>query len=246
MDNTEGLTGEEEEVLALQRESVDQSAHDMVRGRWSDFEKRRDYVRPEPIPLRKQYFPDIPKPEPKSKYYENFNELDLRAIVEKRRMRERSNVLWKQRMDAAGTTRYLNLTPKTDYRLQRHGEEPRDWTHEEMMNFITNHGQNADPFKIKIGVNDPLGRLDYFEQGVEWIDETEDFLAKRGHWQEDVAELQHDPDISTLDSTFANFDEAGGEAEMDAPESQESVPLAADDEDTGLGDAEDGSLGGYF
>ena len=61
----------------------------------------------------------------------------------------------------------LNISEETDSRL-KYGwtTTPRSWSHEEILSFITNNGENADPEEVKsLKVQDPEGKADYFVEG---------------------------------------------------------------------------------
>lgn len=59
-----------------------------------------NYTAPAPVPSLKKYFPDIPDPELVP--HRDWDEFALRAWVEKRRQKEKTDVAWKKRQDAIG------------------------------------------------------------------------------------------------------------------------------------------------
>ena len=62
-------------------------------------------------------------------------------------------------------------------------------------------------------VEDPEGRCDILEQGGRYIESTEDFLRRKGHWLETEPQQEEvDASGTQLDADFADFEEPGAGA----------------------------------
>ncbi len=57
---------------------------------------------------------------------------------------------------------------------------------------------------------DPLRPTDWYQEGVHWVAETEDFIRSIGHWTEDendLLDIEEDEEDHMLDGEFAQGDE---------------------------------------
>lgn len=98
---------------------------------------------------------------------------ELRAWNEKRRQHARADAAFaKRQAELVGRAKGYNVDEITDVRLGRKvvgliPEFKLTWTHEEIMDVITNYGQNAHPDVASpaLGVGDMARNLDYWEEG---------------------------------------------------------------------------------
>ncbi|KAK9916554.1 hypothetical protein WJX75_004063 [Coccomyxa subellipsoidea] len=168
--------------------------------------------------LRKELHPveeevndqDAPAP------WEDWSEWDYRAFMEKRRRHEQQYADFVRRQNAVGQYEYLNISPMNDHRflsnyIDQTGELPGRATHEEFMNLITNNGRSVHPNAVSIREQDPLATSDWFQEGVHYVPETEEFLSDLGHFRDSDADLiwrREEAASPTLNEAFADFEDA--------------------------------------
>lgn len=67
----------------------------------------------------------------------------------------------------------------------RRGER-YDWTDDEIWNIITNDGKSVDPFVMlhapTFKTLNPLCMPDWASQGIEYVDDMEDWISQEGRW----------------------------------------------------------------
>ena len=78
--------------------------------------------------------------------------LRLRAYIEKEGRKARANTAWHKRMDLVGRHQHVNVTRFNDLRLIDRHNVPKEWTEQEIWNFITMDGTAADPRDVVIKV----------------------------------------------------------------------------------------------
>ena len=101
--------------------------------------------------------------------------------MEKRRLKQREDELWRARKAQKFSLRHMNVNAFTDYRCRDDDEEPeRHYSHEEIMNIITNDWKNANPFTVEHQCINPISRADYAQEGVEQPVETEEWIRDAG------------------------------------------------------------------
>lgn len=205
-----------------------------------------DFVGLMPIPDKKVHEKSEPTPPHElSDPNPDWDEWAYRAYTEKQKRKAKERIDWNYRRACVGQFQYIQVNEKTDVRLQVPWEEPqRDWTNEEIWNFITLDGVAADPRSITLEVADPMGKADLMDTGGRYTESTEEFLARKGHLlereptQDDLADLG----ITQLAGEFEGF-ETPGEADggPDGSEIPASAQLADGDEAADLaGDAAEG------
>lgn len=57
------------------------------------------------------------------------------------------------------------------------------------LQLITNNGRSVHPSNVSLREQDPLEAADYFQEGVHYVPETEDFLRALGHFADSDAHL---------------------------------------------------------
>lgn len=82
----------------LIKRAHDAITNDLLSSKWR--EKHPEVVHWLPYPLRKEYDPEIPEPEPLPE--RDWTEFELRAWVEKRRWRAGKDAEWNQRQEDVG------------------------------------------------------------------------------------------------------------------------------------------------
>lgn len=165
-----------------------------------------DFVGVLPVPNRDRTLDRIPDPGPKDRPNPEWGEWALRAWMEKRRARERSNALWDAKRADVGRFTYVHPSWRNDVRLMSKTE--REWTHEEILDLITQGGMATDPSNVPLLVEDPEMVADYVSQGVTYIPETEEYLQQIGHWMENVSVEELDKEVTLLASEFADFEDS--------------------------------------
>lgn len=101
--------------------------------------------------------------------------------MEKRKLKEREDELWRARKAQKYSLRHMNVSAFTDYRCRDDDEEPaRHYSHDEIMNIITNDWKNANPFTVGHQCNNPISRADYAQEGIERPPETEEWIRDAG------------------------------------------------------------------
>jgi hypothetical protein len=73
----------------------------------------------------------------------------LRAYVEKKKRKAREKAAWEASMAEVGRFEYLSVTADNDIRLKEHGQPAKEWTEEEIWEFITLGGAAVDPRRVK-------------------------------------------------------------------------------------------------
>ncbi len=58
-----------------------------------------------------------------------------------------------------------------------------------LLQLITNNGRSVHPSAVSIREQDPLETSDYFQEGVHYVPETEDFLRELGHFRDSDTDL---------------------------------------------------------
>jgi len=119
---------------------------------------------------------------------------DARALAEKRRKRELMDLEWQRRKSKLGKIPHQNYY--RDVRMQLTADERRAWTDEEVRNLITNHGAACAPEDHKAYVENPLVVVDWVNtHGVQWVEDTEDFLERIGHMATPDDRLRLDDEV---------------------------------------------------
>ena len=54
---------------------------------------------------------------------------------------------------------------------------------------ITNDGKSVPPEEVSFRTQDPKATADYFQEGVHYVPDTEEFLEAIGHWATSDADL---------------------------------------------------------
>ena len=54
---------------------------------------------------------------------------------------------------------------------------------------ITNNGRSVPPEEVSMRTQDPRATADYFQEGVHYVPDTEEFLEAIGHWATSDADL---------------------------------------------------------
>jgi len=75
--------------------------------------------------------------------------LARRAYVEKKKRKARERALWEASMAEVGRFEYLSVTADNDIRLKPRGEPAKEWTDDEIWDFITLKGAAVDPRLVK-------------------------------------------------------------------------------------------------
>jgi hypothetical protein len=57
------------------------------------------------------------------------------------------------------------------------------------LQLITNNGRSVHPNAVSIREQDPLATSDWFQEGVHYVPETEEFLSDLGHFRDSDADL---------------------------------------------------------
>jgi hypothetical protein len=183
-----------------------------------DFHKREDFVSTFPT-VRERAYSDayevtppyfLPDPCPK------LTSTDLRAIVDKRRRKALYDAEWSRRKALVGRVPLTRTDQERDFRSGRDGDDwpevKHDWSEQDIMDFITNHGANADPATHGVHVDNPLLPADYTTTyGVAYIEETEEFASRIGHWLEDDEVVAREREVVLTEGDVGDF-----EALMDA------------------------------
>jgi hypothetical protein len=73
--------------------------------------------------------------------------------------------------------------PRACRRTERH-----DWTDEEIWDVVTNEGRSVDPFVVlnapTFKTLNPMHMPDWASQGIEYVDDIEDWITQEGRWME--------------------------------------------------------------
>ncbi len=72
-----------------------------------------------------------------------------RAYVEKKKRKARERAAWEASMAEVGRFEYLSVTADNDIRLKPRGEPAKEWTDDEIWDFITLKGAAVDPRLVK-------------------------------------------------------------------------------------------------
>ena len=83
------------ELITAARKRI---ATDLTSPEWR--KSHPNYISPPPVPQIKKYHPDIPDPEPIAPH--DWTEFELRAWLEKRRRKEKTDAAWQQRQQLIG------------------------------------------------------------------------------------------------------------------------------------------------
>lgn len=114
-----------------------------------------------------------------------------------------------------------------------------EMTDEEAWDFITQSGNAADPFEVlsNTGVCDPNEVIDFpGDEGVQCIEEVDDFLKRHGHWHESEADLvSHELELSGAD--YDEYMEAAGPIQKIATSPEETE--SGDGDETQSADADE-------
>ncbi|KAL0056022.1 hypothetical protein WJX82_006799 [Trebouxia sp. C0006] len=234
-DTYDGLTTGSAKNTELLKRARDAITNDLLSSKWR--EKHPEVVHWLPYPLRKEYDPEVPEPEPLP--VRDWTEFELRAWVEKRKWKADKDAEWHQRQQDVGRFDVVNVTEENDTRLMPRHELSKTWTHEEIWDLILNGGMNANPADVPMKTYDPGSKADYFSEGIQYFPETDEWLASIGHWWEDEAEPDVGQEVSMLASDFSDInvgsnaddtDDASGE-----PDNEDESATAPDEEASELG-----------
>ena len=69
--------------------------------------------------------------------------------MEKKKRKARERAVWEASMAEVGRFEYLSVTADNDIRLKPRGEPAKEWTDEEIWDFITLNGAAVDPRLVK-------------------------------------------------------------------------------------------------
>ena len=69
--------------------------------------------------------------------------------MEKKKRKARERAAWQASMAEVGRYEYLSVTADNDIRLKARGEPAKEWTDEEIWDFITLNGAAVDPRRVK-------------------------------------------------------------------------------------------------
>ncbi|GMH42471.1 hypothetical protein BSKO_10390 [Bryopsis sp. KO-2023] len=136
---------------------------------------------------------------------------DLRAVMEKRRYREKSRATWRRKQANLGTGPSLDVL-KDDVRISDDDRAMFELTEEEAWHFITQGGQAADPKEVlkHVSIMDPEEKIDFPALGVRYIEEVDEFLKRKGHWTTKEADLTS-KSITLEGDDFIDFQQMVGE-----------------------------------
>eukprot|EP00884_Botryococcus_braunii_P009395 jgi/Botrbrau1/18457/Bobra.0072s0040.1 len=165
--------------------------------------------------------------------WEEWDEWDLRAWMEKRRQKAAWHADFLRRQDLVGKYPSLNITDANDSRLAALADTPyRTYSVEEVMDLITQGGRTVDPNRIPVRPEDPLAPADWFSEGVHYVPDTEDVIRRMGHWAESEEELlRMGEDMPVLDEDEEE-DGVPGPKEPKAGGTDASFPGDFDDVDS--------------
>ncbi|KAK9842617.1 hypothetical protein WJX84_002046 [Apatococcus fuscideae] len=140
--------------------------------------------------------------------FEEHDPWTLRAIMEKRKLKEREDALWRARKAQKYSHRHLNVSAFTDYRCRDEDEEPaRHYSHDEIMNIITGDWKNANPFTVEHQCNNPISRADWAREGIERPPETDEWIRDAGLMSfGDVLAPKIAPSQDMLDAEFQGLE----------------------------------------
>jgi hypothetical protein len=179
-----------------------------------DFHKREDFISTFPVVREREAYSDaykvtpeffLPDPCPK------LSSTDLRAIVDKRRRKALYDAEWQRRKALVGRVPLSRADQERDFRSGRDGDDwddvKHDWSEEDVMNFITNHGANADPATHGVHIDNPLIPVDFTTTyGIAYIEETEEFASRIGHWLEDDEVVAGEREFVLTEGDVVDFD----------------------------------------
>lgn len=184
-----------------------------------------------------------PVPDHRSSLYDNLSIADLRAISEKRKKRAQAEE--EKLRHQARQRRLQRPNHEADYRLW--SEETvklnSSWTDEEIQKLITLDGLNLDPKKHGARIQNPWFPVDYAnEMGNRYIEETEEFLQRTGHWALPTTAGYLSYEVEMKEEDFEDFDDAVVGVELDDVDdiSPDEVLASALDFDFDVDEDEDG------
>jgi hypothetical protein len=180
-----------------------------------DFHKREDFVSTFPIVRERDTYNDVYEQTPDFYFPDRqpkVNKNDLRAIVDKRRRKQLFDAEWNRRKAAVGRIPLTRTDQERDIRFGRDGDDwddvKHDWSEEDIMNLITNNGANADPAKHGVHIDNPLIAVDYTTTyGINYIEETDEFASRIGHWLEDDEMVVQEREIVFTEGDLQDFDQ---------------------------------------
>ena len=150
--------------------------------------------------------------------WSTWGDVELRAWNEKRRAHARADAAFAVRQSLVGKHKGYNVDEITDLRMAKRVVGLRNfkliWTHEEIMDVITNDGQNVHPDLAApaLGVVDPARNLDYWEEGIHAPSDITSELAASGRLADDEAGLR---DLSAMFALTEGEGEFEGEFDED-------------------------------
>lgn len=142
---------------------------------------------------------------------------DLRAMMEKRRYREKSRAVWRKRQAAVGGGPSLDIL-KDDVRISDEDRALFELTDEEAWYFITQGGQ-TDPAEVMkyVKVMDPEEKIDFPGMGVRYIEEVDEFLKRKGHWTTQESDLTSKT-VTLEGEDYDDFQDMVGEPASQIPD----------------------------
>ncbi|DBA67266.1 TPA: hypothetical protein ACH3X2_001573 [Trebouxia sp. C0005] len=234
-DSYDGLTMGSKKNTELIKKAHNAITQDLLSVKWR--EEHPEVVHWLPYPLRKEYDPEIPEPEPLPE--RDWTEFELRAWVQKRRWKAGKDAEWHQRQEDVGRFDVVNVTEENDTRLMPRHELSKTWTHEEIWDLILNGGMNANPADVPMRTFDPGARTDFFTEGIKYFPEMDEWLADIGHLWEDEAEPDVGQEVSMLASDFSDINVGNSADDTDDPsgeaDNEDESATAPDDEASELG-----------
>lgn len=94
--------------------------------------------------------------------------------------------LWPAPMADAFTAQHSSVRSHNTLRAACSRGERYDWTDDEIWNIITNDGKSVDPFVMlhapTFQTLNPLCMPDWASQGIEYVDDMEDWISQEGRW----------------------------------------------------------------
>eukprot|EP00892_Ulva_mutabilis_P009674 jgi/Ulvmu1/7079/UM033_0140.1 len=138
---------------------------------------------------------------------------ELRARREKQEYRKERDYHW-QVTQAMEHWDMLNHPPddQTDVRLMEKVRDERyDWTEDQIWDVITNNGKSVDPFVMlhapTFKTLNPLCMPDWASQGIEYVDDMEDWVSQQGLWMSQADYARASAHGSDDDSDEGSVDE---------------------------------------
>eukprot|EP00210_Caulerpa_lentillifera_P007440 g7110.t1 len=212
-------------------ESID-GQRDWLKRATSYLRTRSDYVTMLPYDWAESIH-DEPEPNFAKEFDPDWDDWDFRAMMEKRRAREKARREWRRSQKEIGINVHID-TVSIDKRIPEEYREGYNWTDEEVWDIITQKGRALDPRKMKklpwreVSLDE---MPDWAGEGHTYVEEIDEYMInqklmidKPEQLSKTTADLQMEsqlPDISPLFQEYEIQKEEEEEKEEEEKEEEE-------------------------